>query len=79
MVKDMFGHEHPPSSCCGAPILRSSGPGFEHLICDSCKRVIKDLTKKKEPERELTEAERGRLAAIVQPPIELTNKELEIE
>ena len=78
MPKDVFGYDHPPSSCCGAPILSSSGPGFEHLICDGCKRIIKDLTPKDEPRPELSDAERTRLAAIVPPAEELTNGELKL-
>lgn len=78
MVKDMFGYEHPPSSCCGAPILSSSGPGFEHLICDGCKRIIKDLTPKEELRKPLSKKEKARLATIVPPSIDLTNQELEL-
>ena len=73
MVKDMFGYEHPPSSCCGAPILSSSGPGFEHLICDNCKRVIKDLTKRATMTIE-TNIAPG--IDVISPPIEVTNVEI---
>ena len=78
MVKDMFGYDHLPSSCCGAPILRSSGPGFKHLICDGCKRIIKDLTPKDEPRKPLSKKERIRLSKIKLPPEHLTNVEIEL-
>ena len=74
MVKDMFGYEHPPSSCCGAPILSSSGPGYEHLICDNCNRIIKDLTKPKATIRFASNIAPG--VDIISPPIEVTNVEL---
>ena len=42
MVKDMFGYEHPPSSCHGAAIISSSGPGYDYQVCSECGEPVRE-------------------------------------
>lgn len=58
MVKDMFGYEHPPSSCCGAAIISSMFMNISIPVCDNCGEPVrhKDKLAKAKKLKEIEEA-----------------------
>src|ERR1039457_2821756 len=40
MVKDMFGYARPPSTCCGAAIVRASLGNESWSVCSKCNQRV---------------------------------------